>query len=154
MPIRTSNRVGETLSVIARTEFRVQWGDCSPSGAVFYPNYFRWFDKGTWDLFEAAGHPIVEMERRYGTVGIPIAEIEAAFHRPCRLQDAVVLESRAIEWRTKRFKIQHQLVRAGEQLVTCVETRFWGVRHPEHPDRLRSAEIPADIIAAFEATNG
>jgi 4-hydroxybenzoyl-CoA thioesterase len=142
------------MAIAVRTAFRVAWGDCAPSGAVFYPNYFRWFDKGTWDLFEAAGQPIVEMERRYGTVGIPIVDIQASFQRPCRLQDEVVLESRVVEWQAKRFRLQHQLTRAGDAVVTCVETRFWGVRHPQHADRLSSAEIPAEVIAAFEVGDG
>jgi 4-hydroxybenzoyl-CoA thioesterase len=136
---------------MVRSEFRVQWGDCSPSGAVFYPNYFRWFDKGVWDLFDAAGLPIVEMERRYGTVGIPIVDIEVTFQRPCRLRDEIVLETGVLAWQKKRFKIQHRVSRAGDTVVTCIETRFWGVRHPEHPDRLGSADIPAEVIAAFGA---
>jgi 4-hydroxybenzoyl-CoA thioesterase len=142
------------VSTSVRRGFRVEWGDCSPSGAVFYPNYFRWFDKGVWDLFEMAGQPVVEMERRYGTVGIPIVDMQVSFQRPCRLQNDVVLETRAAEWQPKRFKIRHELSRAGETLVTCVETRFWGVRHPEDPERLLSAEIPAEVVAAFEGIRG
>ena len=142
------------MGVSVRRNFRVEWGDCSPSGAVFYPNYFRWFDRGVWDLFEKAGHPIVEMERRYGTVGIPLVDMQVSFQRPCRLQHEVVLETRVDEWQAKRFKIRHELSRAGEGLVTCVETRFWGLRHPDHPERLMSAAIPAEIVAAFEAAGG
>jgi 4-hydroxybenzoyl-CoA thioesterase len=142
--------VGLTL----RTQFRVEWGDCSPSGAVFYPNYFRWFDRSVWALFETAGHPIQEMERRYGTVGIPIVDIQVSFQRPCRLQHEVVLETTVAEWQAKRFKIQHQVSRAGDTVVSCLETRFWGVRHPDNPDRLLSADIPPSVIAAFQNPEG
>jgi 4-hydroxybenzoyl-CoA thioesterase len=138
------------VGVIVCTEFRVEWGDCSPSGAVFYPNYFRWFDRSVWHLFEKAGQPIADMERRYGTVGIPIVDMQVSFQRPCRLQHDVVLKTSADEWQAKRFKIRHEVSRAGDLLVSCVETRFWGVRHPEYPDRLTSAEIPAEVVAAFQ----
>ena len=138
------------MGLTLRTQFRVEWGDCSPSGAVFYPNYFRWFDRSVWGLFETAGHPIPEMERRYGTVGIPVVDIQVSFQRPCRLQHEVVLETTVAEWQAKRFKIRHQVSRAGDMLVTCVETRFWGVRHPDNPDRLLSAEIPASVMEAFQ----
>jgi len=139
------------VSLKVRTQFRVEWGDCSPSGAVFYPNYFRWFDRSVWTLFEAAGHPIPEMERRYGTVGIPIVDIQVSFQRPCRLQQEVLLETTVSEWQAKRFKVQHQISRSGDALVSCIETRFWGVRHRDDPDRLASADIPASVIAAFES---
>jgi 4-hydroxybenzoyl-CoA thioesterase len=142
------------VSLVVRTEFRVEWGDCAPSGAVFYPNYFRWFDRSVWKLFEAAGHPVPEMERRFGTVGIPIVDMQVAFQRPCRLQQDVVLETRAVEWQTKRFKIRHEVSRAGDLLVSCVETRFWGVRHPSDRDRLVSAEIPLEIVTALQGTDG
>jgi 4-hydroxybenzoyl-CoA thioesterase len=141
------------MSRVARTQFRVEWGDCSPSGAVFYPNYFRWFDRSVWKLFEEAGHPITEMERRFGTVGIPIVDMQVSFQRPCRLQHDVLLETRAVEWHTKRFKIRHEVSRAGDLLVACVETRFWGIRHPDNPDRLVSADIPHEIVAALQGSD-
>jgi 4-hydroxybenzoyl-CoA thioesterase len=137
------------VAVVMRREFRVGWGDCAPSGAVFYPNYFRWFDASLWDLFEKAGHPIVEMERRYGTVGIPLIDMAVNFRRPCRLQYEIALESRVIEWQPRRFKVGHQVSRAGNVLVECVETRFWGVRHATDPGRLSSADIPAEVVSAF-----
>jgi acyl-CoA thioesterase FadM len=33
----------------------VTWGDCDPAGIIFYPNYFRWIDSGTWNLFFTVG---------------------------------------------------------------------------------------------------
>ncbi|MFO1284401.1 MAG: acyl-CoA thioesterase [Burkholderiales bacterium] len=138
------------MGVVAVSEFRVGWGDCAPSGAVFYPNYFRWFDKAVWDLFERAGQPIIEIERRYGTVGIPLVDMQVSFIRPCRLQFHVRLATRVVEWQAKRFKIRHEVSRDGDPLVECVETRFWGVRHPDNPERLISAPIPPEVVAAFE----
>lgn len=132
-----------------KKEFSINWGDCSPSGAVFYPNYFRWFDQAVWELFEAAGQPILEIERRYGTVGLPLVGMETTFHRPCRLQDRVTIESSVIEWQTKRLRIQHEIAKESGPVVTCIETRFWGIRHPEHPDRLKSVDIPKEVIASF-----
>ena len=146
-----SGRLGSdgNVTLVVRTKLRVGWGDCAPSGAVFYPNYFRWFDTGVWDLFEAAGLPIIEMEKRYGTVGIPLVDMQVKFLRPCRLQYEVVVGTSVIEWQAKRFKIRHEVVRDGDLLVECVETRFWGVRHSQDPARLASADIPAEVVAAF-----
>ena len=46
--------------------FTVGWGDCSPSGAVFYPNYFRWFDAAMWNFFDQADWPLRAMEAEHG----------------------------------------------------------------------------------------
>lgn len=139
------------MPLVVRRDRRVTWGDCAPSGAVFYPNYFRWFDESVWQLFEAAGHPIAEMERRYGTVGIPVVNMEVRFLKPCRLQYDVTLEASAFEWHAKRFKLRHRVLRAEDPLVECVETRFWGVRHPDNAERLVSADIPPEVAATFMA---
>ena len=48
--------------------FTVGWGDCSPSGAVFYPNYFRWFDAAMWNFFDQADWPLRAMEAEHGNV--------------------------------------------------------------------------------------
>jgi 4-hydroxybenzoyl-CoA thioesterase len=91
------------------------------------------------------------MEKRYGTVGIPVVDMEVRFLKPCRLQYDVTVEASAVEWHSKRFKVRHRVFRADDLLVECVETRFWGVRHPDNPDRLVSADIPPEVAAALMA---
>ena len=73
--------------------FTVGWGDCSPSGAVFYPNYFRWFDAAMWNFFDQADWPLRAMEAEHGNVGLPLIETHVNFKRPCRLHDLLRLET-------------------------------------------------------------
>ena len=61
------------------TTFTVGWGDCSPSGAVFYPNYFRWFDAAMWNFFDQADWPLRAMEAEHGNVGLPLIETHVNF---------------------------------------------------------------------------
>ena len=73
--------------------FTVGWGDCSPSGAVFYPNYFRWFDAAMWNFFDQADWPLRAMEAEHGNVGLPLIETHVNFKGPCRLHDFLRLET-------------------------------------------------------------
>lgn len=138
------------MSFAHTRRFTVGWGDCAPSGAVFYPNYFRWFDQAMWDFFAAAGLPLQELERQHGNVGLPVAEIQTKFQAPCRLHDAVALETAITDWPKKRIVMHHRLLRDSTELVVATETRFWGVRHPDDPRRLISADVPPAVKAHFE----
>jgi YbgC/YbaW family acyl-CoA thioester hydrolase len=88
-----------------KRSFIVGWGDCAPSGAVYYPNYFRWFDQSVWDLFDAAGLPIPELEHAYGVVGLPLMSLSCNFRAPCRLRDRVSLETRIATIEPKHFTV-------------------------------------------------
>lgn len=129
----------------------VGWGDCSPSGAVYYPNYFRWFDQSMWALFAENGLPIPELEKKFHIVGVPLKNLTCDFIAPCRLHDDVQLESRFASIGQKDFEIEHDLTRAGTLLVRGRDFRFWGVRSPE-TGALRRQTIPDDVLARLHAT--
>jgi 4-hydroxybenzoyl-CoA thioesterase len=134
--------------------FLVGWGDCAPSGAVYYPNYFRWFDQSVWDLFDAAGLPIPELEKTYGNVGLPLMNLNCSFLLPCRLRDRVTLETRIAKIEPKNFIIEHVVTRDGTPLVEATDTRFWGVRSKEGPPRLLREEIPRDVVEQLKKAHG
>ena len=127
----------------------VGWGDCAPSGAVYYPNYFRWFDTAMWKFFDAAGWPLRELEEAHGIVGLPLIDTRAAFKGPCRLHDALEIETRITGFRRKTLEMTHTLTNAGKTAVEATDIRFWGIRHPDGSGRLKAAEIPAEVIAYF-----
>jgi acyl-CoA thioesterase FadM len=62
------------------TQFRVEWGETDTAGIIFYPNYYRWFDRSSHALFRAAGMPISELIK-LGFVH-PILETGARFLQP------------------------------------------------------------------------
>ena len=127
----------------------VGWGDCAPSGAVYYPNYFRWFDTAMWNFFDAAEWPLRELEEAHGIVGLPLIETRANFKGPCRLHDALEIETRITGFQRKTLEMTHTLTNAGTVAVEATDVRFWGVRHPDGSGRLKAEEIPADVIAFF-----
>lgn len=134
-----------------RTERRVHWGDCAPSGAVFYPVYYRWFDEGAWEFFEHIGLAIGELGSRFGLVGLPLQGCRAEFRRPCRLGDRLTLDVTVAELGEKTLTLSFHVLKDGELAVRGEEVRFWGTRHPADPARLTRGLIPAEIAAQLGA---
>lgn len=60
-----------------RSDIMVHWGDCDPANIVFYPNYFKWFDQGTWDLFASVGYDMTTFFEDEGILGTPILDAGA-----------------------------------------------------------------------------
>jgi 4-hydroxybenzoyl-CoA thioesterase len=129
---------------------RVQWGDCDPAGIVFYPRYFEWIDASTILLFEkATGLTKIKMRENYGGAGLALLEARAVFKAASQYGDDIRIETRVTEFRRTVFLVQHRITRAdGALAVEGFETRLWTVRDAG-TGRIRSGEMPADIIAAF-----
>ncbi len=134
------------MPISVKRKFIVGWGDCAPSGAVYYPNYFRWFDQSMWALFAENGAPIPELERKFHVVGVPLKHLDCDFAAPCRLHDSVQLESKFVKIAEKDFEIEHELIRDGTLLVRGRDFRFWGVRSPE-TGKLQRQTIPEEVLA-------
>ncbi len=136
------------MALVNRRAVTIEWGDCDPAGIVFYPRYFAMFDASTAALFAAAlGMPKIAWTRRYRLLGIPMVDTRAKFSTPSAYGDEVVIESRIAAFRRSSFDVEHRLVRAdGATGVEGFETRVWTVRDG---DRIRSAPIPDEVVAAF-----
>jgi len=136
---------------VHRRTVTIEWGDCDPAGIVFYPRYFALFDASTGTLFRAAlGMTKPDWTRRFGIIGIPMVDTRGRFHIPSIHGDEVTIESRVTAFRRSSFDVEHRLLRADGALgVEGFETRVWTTRDPEDADRIRSAPIPAEVIAAF-----
>jgi 4-hydroxybenzoyl-CoA thioesterase len=135
----------ETSMVIGRRRLRVEWGDCDPAGIVFYPNYFRWFDSGTAALFEAAGLALPLLYREHGLRGFPLLEAKASFSGSSAFGDELDCEASIAEWGAKTFTVRHLLRRGGSVLVEGSELRVCAVPHPDDPQRIKAAPIPAIV---------
>lgn len=133
-----------------RTERRVHWGDCAPSGAMFYPVYYRWFDEAAWEYFDHIGLAIGELGTRFGLVGLPLMNCRAEFRRPCRLGDRLVLDTTIAELADKTITLSFHVLKDGELAVRGEEVRFWGTRHPNEADRLVRGIIPTEVAAHLE----
>jgi 4-hydroxybenzoyl-CoA thioesterase len=131
--------------LVNRIQIQVDFGDCDPAGIVFYANYFRWFDRCTNALFEAAGLPVARMFKEYSIAGVPIVDTHARFFSPSRYGDPIEAESTIIEWKTTSFVIRHQFFRNGQWLLEGLETRVWAAFDASDSNRLKGMPIPEEV---------
>jgi acyl-CoA thioester hydrolase len=120
----------------------VQWGETDAAGIVFYPNYFRWFDEATHELFRQLGSPIASMLAE--GYAVPIIEAQGRFLAALLYEDELTLESRVTDVRTRAFRVDHT-IRRGEQVVgEGYEIRMW-VRLGGQERDLQPEVLPDDL---------
>ncbi len=103
--------------------FRVEWGETDTAGIIFYPNYYRWFDRAGHQLLDDAGLPTVELNRE-GYVQ-PILECGARFHKPLVYHDLVELSAEITEVKNKVFRIEYRVKRDDTMVAEGFEVRAW-----------------------------
>lgn len=130
---------------VSHRRIRVDWGHCDPAGIVFYPNYFRWFDACTTTLFDNAGLPMPLLYREHGLKGFPLLEVKASFSGSSGFGDDLDCEASVTEWGSKTLKVLHRFLRAGTPLVEGFELRVCAIPHPDDPQRIKAAPIPAVV---------
>src|SRR5271168_3709492 len=104
------------------------------------------FDDSTSIMFEAAGFSKQDIIRKYGLVGIPMVDTRAKFHIASTHGDWIRIESRVERFKRSSFEVIHRVFK-GEALA--FETRVLVGRRPDDPARLKSAAVPAEIVAKF-----
>ncbi|WP_372891455.1 acyl-CoA thioesterase [Rhodosalinus sp.] len=85
----------------------VTFGDCDPAGIVFYPTFFRWFDRCFHDFLflRAGGH--AALCERLGSAGLGLMEADARFRAPVRENETLVLGMRASGWHAKAVRLDY-----------------------------------------------
>jgi 4-hydroxybenzoyl-CoA thioesterase len=119
----------------------IEWGHCDPAGIVFNPRFFEFFDASSWLLFETA--------TTFDIVGIALVDARANFLKPVKFGDAVEIVSRVSEFRRTSFEVEHRLSVNSALAVEGSESRVWAMRDPSNPDEIKTAPIPAEVIARF-----
>lgn len=123
---------------------RVQWGETDAAAILFYPNYFRWFDQATHDLFRSIGYSVSDMHERGFT--IPIVEARGRFVSALAYDDELQITSRVTEARTRAFRVEHRVTKEARLVCEGYEVRMW-VRISPGSGRLEGHRIPDDLRA-------
>jgi 4-hydroxybenzoyl-CoA thioesterase len=134
---------------VNRRDVQIQWGDCDPADIVYYPRYFAMFDDSTSIMFEAAGYSKQDLVRKYGLVGIPMVDTRAKFYIPSTHGDWITIESRIESFKRSSFEVIHKVFKKDELAIEAWETRVLVGKHPDNPDKLKSAPVPQEIIDKF-----
>ncbi len=126
----------------------VEFGHCDPSGIVYNPNYFVWFDSSVHGLLAKGGLSLKQMIAEFGIDGIPVVEYRTKFLSPSRWGDELVIETRVVALRRSAFDIEHRVVNAGVVAAECAETRVCTAFDPA-AGRARARELPEKLVAAL-----
>ncbi len=135
---------------ILHRKLTIEWGHCDPAGIVFNPHFFEFFDASSWLLFEAAlGVKAQDLATTFDIVGIALVDARANFLKPVKFGDVAEITSRVSEFRRTSFDVEHRLSVNGTLAVEGSESRVWAVRDNGDPDKIKTAPIPAEVIARF-----
>ncbi len=130
----------------------VEFGDCDPSGIVFHPNFFSWFDAASLHFFRDSGVPSWrETTKTHGIVGTPIVSTRCDFRAPARYGDRLEVHTTVSEWGSKSFTQHHRIMKGETLIAEAFHVRVFAARDPNDPDRIRAVPIPADFRAMCDS---
>ena len=101
---------------VHRFAVRVYYEDTDLSGVVYHANYLRWFERARSDMLRllAIGQRAV-LEAGEGHYAV--ADVALRYLVPARLDDVVLIESRAEELRAASCRMHQRALRDGTQLA-------------------------------------
>ncbi len=85
----------------------VSFGHCDPAGIVFYPNYFRWFDRCFHSFLQAraGGHKALCVA--LSVRGIGLMDVGANFPSPALEGDVIALDLSLERWGDKSLRLAY-----------------------------------------------
>lgn len=101
----------------------ISFGHCDPAGIVFYPNYYRWFDRcyHTFLHEKAGGHSLIC--EKLGAKGTGLIDTGAKFPSPATEGDVLRLEMTLAEWGSRTLRIEYTGYVGDRRVVDGFELR-------------------------------
>ncbi|MDR2858173.1 MAG: YbgC/FadM family acyl-CoA thioesterase [Novosphingobium sp.] len=138
LPEPSSGRFDGTVH---RFAVRVYFEDTDLSGMVYHANYLRWFERARSDMLRLLGID-QRAAQEAGAGAYAVAELTIRYLAPARLDDTVLIESRAVELRAASCRM-HQRALRGDRLLSEARLRIGFVgpmgRPRKQPDAWRAA---------------
>ena len=128
---------------VHRYAVRAFYEDTDLSGAVYHANYLKWFERARSDLVRLLG--IDQRAAQEGGAGVyAVSDLAIRYLAPARLDDAVIVETRAEEVGAASCRLIQRALR-GEMLLAEARVRVGFVGPDGRPRRQ-----PAEWRAAFQ----
>ncbi|SPF79338.1 acyl-CoA thioesterase [Pseudoprimorskyibacter insulae] len=104
-------------------DVQISFGHCDAAGIVFYPNYFRWFDRcfHTFLLHRHGGHAAVC--KQTGSRGIGLMSADAKFRSPGLDGDLLTVEMGQPVWGKRSLTLPYRGLVGERILIEGEETR-------------------------------
>ncbi|MET3291103.1 UNVERIFIED_CONTAM: 4-hydroxybenzoyl-CoA thioesterase [Brevibacillus sp. OAP136] len=125
--------------------FKVAWGDTDAAGIVFYPNFYKWMDQATGELFHSIELPLSSLFV-HEKIALPLLETHCVFKRPACFEDEIHVETQVLELRDKVFKLEHAFYRGETLLASGYEVRAWTYFGEGSP---KAVTIPESVRASL-----
>jgi len=98
---------------------RVYFEDTDLSGIAYHANYLKWCERARSDLLRVLGiNQRAAFEAGEGVYAVSEAQIK--WRRPARLDDELVVETRALDLRAASARMEQRVMR-GEELLAQVD---------------------------------
>lgn len=118
---------------VHRYALRVYFADTDLSGVVYHANYLRWFEQARSELLRLLGIEQRSVQEA-GEGAYAVADLTIRYLLPARLDDVVVIETRAEEMRAASCRM-HQQAWRGTDLLTEARLRIGFVGPDGRPRR-------------------
>ena len=116
-----------------RFAVRVYFADTDLSGVVYHANYLHWFEQARSELLRLLGIEQRSVQEA-GEGAYAVAELTIRYLRPARLDDQLVIETRAEELRAASCRL-HQQAWRGDLLLAEAHLRIGFVGPDGRPRR-------------------
>lgn len=137
---------------IYKNTFTVGFCHCDPAGIVYYPNFYTWFDQSTERMLRSMGFAYSTLPEKHGIVGFPLLETGSTYHRACRIEDELVMESGVDEHDEKTFRVCHKLYHAdGKLALEGFERRITVARRKDRRTGFGAVATPLALRKEFAA---
>ena len=98
---------------------RVFYEDTDFTGAVFYANYLRFFERARSSFFRLAGVSHTELLARDVPLGFAIRKIDLEYKKPARIDDALLIKTSYDSFKGARLWVSQEVWRGDELLTTA-----------------------------------
>ena len=149
---------GRFDGALHRFPVRVYYEDTDAGGVVYHSNYLRWFERARSDMLRLLGidqraaseageghYAVAEINLDELRHLYAVADLAIRYAAPARLDDAVTIETRALEIGAASVRMAQKALR-GEQVLADATIRIGFVGPDGRPRRQ-----PADWRAKFAA---
>jgi acyl-CoA thioester hydrolase len=108
---------------------RVYYEDTDAGGVVYHTNYIKYFERARTEWLRHLGHSQVQLAQAEGLL-FSVVELDTAFHRPARLDDALVVRSTVelagrasvlFRQEIRRGSAEGELLASGRVKVACID---------------------------------
>ena len=118
---------------------KVHWGDTDAAGIVFYPNYYKWMDEATHELFSRIGYPTQQLLEEQ--IIIPLLETHCVFKKPVQYNVDLSVQLHVDYVKDKIFKVIYSFFLENDLVAEGYSVRAWATLG----ESLRAVSIPNQV---------